>query len=205
LDKKVPAGKAVVIFNAFESKSDKKTKKISDDPVIGTIGNLNSQKGQKYLIRALPSVLKKYPTAKIEIIGEGKERNSLVTETKRLNLQGKVTLLGKKTDLQKYLSDWTVFVLPSISETFGIVILEAMDAGIPVVATKSGGTTDIVKSGVNGLLVERKNPESLAKKIIKILDKPELAGDLTRNALKDLPRFSWTTIIGKLEDLYQSI
>ncbi len=202
---KVPADKVSVINNGIDLNEKLAIKNTSRDLIIGTIGNLNPQKGHIYLIRALPYIIKKYPTVKLEIIGEGSERDNILAEIRRLNLQKNVSLLGHKIGLPKYLSNWDVFVSSSISETFGISILEAMNNHIPVVVTKSGGVTDIVRDKMNGLLVERKNPELLAKAIVELLSKPTLAANLAKNALKDLPKFCWPSVIEKLEDLYHKI
>jgi len=201
---KVNKSKVVVIHNGFDPIDYKRTSGKREDIIIGTVGSLNPMKGQKYLISALPEILKKYPNVRLEIVGEGPEKDNLITEARRLNVSKRVALLGMKTDLDEYYSRWRVFALPSVSETFGLVILEAMSAGLPVVATKSGGVADIIKDKMNGLLVERNNPTVLAKAIIQVLDNPELAENLTKNASKELPNFSWKVAIEKLEEIYKN-
>lgn len=168
---------------------------------IGTIGNLVLQKGQKYLIQALSKIVEKYPDTTLEIVGEGPLKESLQREIDGLNLSKKVILSGEK----KNLSSWDIFVLPSISESFGIVILEAMNEGVPVVATCVGGTSDIIKSGENGLLVPSRDKDKLASAVIKLFRDRELGQDLVVNAYKTLKNFDWSQIIKKIEKLYLTV
>lgn len=185
-----------------------KNKKIREDnraPIIGTIGNLNIQKGQKYLIEAMPEILRIYPHATLEIIGEGPERSDLLALSQTLEIEHNIALLGQKNNIGEYLNRWDLFVLPSIAETFGIVILEAMAAGVPVVAAKVGGIKDIVKNGDEGILVEARIPAALSRAMLKILDSPVLAAKLKRGGIERVKDFDWKKIIVELEDLYQEI
>jgi glycosyltransferase involved in cell wall biosynthesis len=196
--------KVVLIPNAIDATNikAKKIKEANRAPIIGTIGNLNIQKGHVYLVKAMEIVLKKFPTATLEIIGEGDQKNLLQAIINDRHLQKHVTLLGKKNDVSKYRKDWDVFVLPSIAETFGITILEAMSEGIPVIASQVGGIPDIIKNKENGLLIKSRDHEKLAKAIIEILDHPVLAAKLKRGGLLRIKDFDWQKIIKKIEDLY---
>ncbi|MDO8444123.1 MAG: glycosyltransferase family 4 protein [bacterium] len=171
-------------------------------PIIGTIGNLNSQKGQTYLIEAMKKVIEKFPLAVLEIIGEGELRESLKSKVESLKLERHVTLLGKKENVENYLRRWDVFVLPSIAETFGISILEAMLSGVPVVATRVGGIVDIVENKKSGWLVPSRNAEALAQTIIEIIDHPVLAAKLKRGGLERVKDFDWEKVIKEIEGIY---
>lgn len=201
--KMAPSKQIVVIPNGIDLKKTDNSRQITvrdhKAPVIGTVGNLNFQKGQIYLIQALPLVLKKFPLATLEIVGEGAERSVLEAEIKRLNIERHVTLFGHRNSLEKYYKDWSVFVLPSISETFGIVVLEAMKNGLPVVATRVGGIPDIITQNKSGLLVEPRNEKALAQAILKILESPALAAKLKREGLSRVKDFDWKEIIKKIE------
>jgi len=206
----VPKSKIVVIPNAieFENESrstDKKIKVSNKAPIIGTIGNLNVQKGQTYLIEALSILRKKYPLITLEIVGEGPERNDLTEQIKITKLEHHVSLLGQKKDIEKYLHHWDVFVLSSIAETFGIVILEAMEAGVPVVASNVGGIPDIITNKKNGLLVPVRSPKAIALAVEQMIDHPTFAAKLKREARERLTDFDWTVVIKKLEEEYQGI
>lgn len=182
----------------------KKIKAANRAPVIGTIGNLNPQKGQTYLIEAMSEIVKKFPLATLEIIGEGELRESLKSKVKSLKLERHVTLLGRKEDVSRYLKRWDVFVLPSIAETFGISILEAMNAGVPVIATRVGGIVDVIENKQNGLLVPKEDPSTLAKSIAEILDHPVLAAKLKRGGLERVKDFDWGKVIKEIEEVYSA-
>lgn len=201
-----PEDKIVIIPNGIDlkvvSKSVNQLSVRHEGPIIGNIGNLNHQKGQIYLIEAMPYIMEKYPEAKLEIIGEGEERKILEAEIKRLGLINNITLCGHKNILQKYLSKWSVFALPSVAETFGIVILEAMSMGLPIVASKVGGVSDIITQRKNGILVPPRNSKHLANAILEVLDHPVLAAKLKREGLERVKDFDWKEIIKKIEKEY---
>lgn len=183
----------------------KKTHKIATvnlHPVIGTVGSLVTKKGQKYLIQAFAQFTKKYPLARLEIVGDGPEKENLQALVTSMSLHRNVSFLGSQKDIAPIVSKWDIFVLPSISETFGIVILEAMALGLPVVATKVGGIPDIIDDGKNGLLVQSKDSITLCKAIEKILDHPALAAELKRNGEKRITDFDIIKIVEKIENIY---
>lgn len=180
----------------------KKVKSVHRAPIIGTIGNLNLQKGQSYLISAMKLVLQKFPLASLEIVGEGEERVNLENQIKLLGLEHHMTLLGRKNNAADYLNHFDVFVLPSIAETFGIVILEAMASGVPVVASRVGGICDIVENKKTGLLVPPRQPQILAEAIVKLLDHPAEAAKYKRAGLQRVTEFDWRKVIKEIEKVY---
>ncbi len=153
--------------------------------VIFSMGLLVPKKGFDYLIRAMPKILKKEPDAVLIIGGEGSERPKLELLIKELSIQDSVKLVSQidadKTPLYYNMSK--MFVLPSIfdekgeTETFGVVLIEALACGKPVVASRVGGITDIVNEKC-GFLVEQKNPPALAEKIILLLGNKKLRDKL---------------------------
>ena len=201
--------KTVVIPNGIDLKAtDIKPRVVSKNssaPVIGAIGNLNRNKGHEYLIEAIPTLKKKFPLISLEIIGEGTKREELKDIIGAFGLDRNVTLLGSKKNANKYLKHWRVCILPSVSEPFGIVILEAMAAGIPVVASSVGGITDIVTNKKNGLLVPPRNSEKLAQAILEILEHPVLAAKLRREGKERVKDFSWQDIAKRIEEEYNRI
>lgn len=198
--KVIPNG---VELDEFRKKVNiKEVKTVHKAPIIGNIGNLNIQKGQIYLIEAMPEILKKHPLATLEIIGEGPERGNLLKKIKQLKLSRNVTLLGNKNDIARYFDRFDVFVLPSIAETFGIAILESMSVGVPVVASKVGGIPDIITDHKNGILVPPKNPKKIAEAILEVIDHPASAAKLKREGLLRARDFEWADLVKRLENEY---
>ncbi len=201
--------KLIVISNAIDLEQGQATikqiKVANKAPIIGTIGNLNIQKGQTYLIEAISKLKKKYPLITLEIIGEGPERNDLTEQIKITKLEHHVTLLGQQKDIDKYLKHWDVFVLPSLSETFGISILESMRAGVPVVASRIDGVADIISNRKNGLLISPRDPKAIESAVSEVLDHPVLASTLKRGGKEQIKEFDWNVIIKKLEREYERV
>lgn len=182
-----------------------KPKKLSPDFVIGSVGNLNKQKGYEYLVKAMPKILKKFPHLMLEIVGDGDERLELRRLKKELGIERHVTLLGRKENPENIMKNWDLFVSSSVAETFGIVLLEAYKVGLPVVATKVGGVQDVVKDGKTGILVEPRSSDALANAIVKLLEHPALAAKLKRGGQIKVKEFEWKKIIAKLEKEYLNL
>lgn len=134
------------------------------EKLIGCVANLYKTKGLEYLIEAA-SIL----DCKLVIIGEGKERPALEAMIQKYDLKDKVILAGRIKDAYKYLKAFDVFVLPSIKEGFPWVILEALAAEIPIIATKVGAIPEIIPEE---FLTEPDDAEALAKKINQMLEHP---------------------------------
>lgn len=174
------------------------------------VGRLIERKGLKYLISAMPQILK-HISARLEIVGSGPLAEELTEQVKDLELTQNVFLRGKVGDKELYVlyEKCDVFVLPSIedrwgdTEGLGVVLLEAMGFGKPVIASEIGGITDIVRHGETGLLVKQKDIDGLATAIIKVLQDNKLSLTLAENGFSYLKKnFNWKEIIRKTEELY---
>jgi glycosyltransferase involved in cell wall biosynthesis len=142
--------------------------------LIIACGRLNPQKGFKYLISAMVEVRKVINTH-LWIMGEGELRQELKDQIESLGLGDAVRLLGFKANPYQYMAKADLFVLASLYEGFGNVIVEAMACGTPVVATDCPfGPGEIIEDGVNGLLVKPGDKEALATGIIRVLSNPQL-------------------------------
>ncbi|MFA6227906.1 MAG: glycosyltransferase family 4 protein [Patescibacteria group bacterium] len=142
--------------------------KNNDKLIIGTIANFYPAKGLNYLIDAV-SLL---PVAdyKLIIIGEGELRKELEQQIKRLKLEANIILAGNKKEAARYLKAFDLAVMSSTKEGLPYFILEAMSAGLPVIAAKVGGIPEIIDNGVTGYLIEPRSPERLAEKIKLLAD-----------------------------------
>lgn len=179
--------------------------------LILTVGRLIARKGQVYLVEAMKH-LSQYADAHLVIVGEGHERTALEETIARLGLQDRVRLAGRVSDaeLQRLYASCQVFALPGIvdpagdTEMLGMVLLEAMRYGRPVVCTQVGGTADIVRDGVNGLLVTEKDAAALAGAISRLLDSPMLARQLGQAGLATArDEFGWPSIVSRMKALYR--
>jgi glycosyltransferase involved in cell wall biosynthesis len=151
--------------------------------VIGSVGSLHVRKGYQYLIEAVPLVLTELPGARFVLVGEGPERLRLEQLAAELGVAGRVQFLGQRTDVSAVLPEFDVFVLPSITEGMPNAVLEAMAAGIPVVASRVGGVPEIVQDGETGLLVEPESPSDLARSLVRLGRDAPLRLALTQRAL----------------------
>lgn len=195
--------KIAIVPNAVEIGESNAEKSHSDKLMVGTIGTLNKQKGQIYLIQAFKRVAESLPKARLEIIGDGPEREKLLRTIKELGLESRVQLLGKIDKPKRYLEKWDLFVLPSLSETFGLVILEAFQSHVPVVATCVGGIPELIIDDKTGYLVPPANSEKLAKAISYLLAEKKKRESLADEAYKTLKaKYDWSKIIVDIEKNY---
>ncbi len=179
----------------------------SDHPFILGLGRLVPKKGFDVLVNAFGNIAASFPNHQLIIAGDGPERSKLESLIEKLSLERKVTLLGRVTH-EKALSlfkSCDLFVLPSRKEPFGIVLLEAMAAGAPIVATEVGGVTEIIKSGYNGLLVKSDNPDQLAVEINKVLSDESVRKKLSGHCLDFVDNFSWQQVAKRYIDLFAAL
>ncbi|MBC8488273.1 MAG: GT4 family glycosyltransferase PelF [Bacteroidetes bacterium] len=180
-------------------------------PIICVTGRMADQKGYKYLIKAIPQVIKEFPQMKMLIIGGGGVSSETTEEeikdlVKRLYLKKFVHFLGWRADVTEILAICDLFVLPSLWEGFGLSIVEAMAAGKTVVATNVDAIPEVVSDGETGILVPPKDPNALANAIITLLEDPEKMRKMGQSGKKrafDL--FSAKRMTKDFEKLYLSL
>lgn len=174
--------------------------------LLATVGTLNQQKGMQYLIRAIPQIIKEFPGVQLEIIGDGPYKRILQNEVRKLKLKSFVKFIGFVPDVSQYLTRFDLYVQPSISESFGLAIVQAMSVGLPVVATNAGGIPEVVTEGKSGFLVESADPKALADRILELLRHPSLAkkmGEMGKREAK--MKFNIKDMINDLEMTYESV
>ena len=171
--------------------------------VIFTLGNLNKRKGFNYLIDAMEHICSQRDDVLCFIGGAGLERGSLQGQIDRLRLGEKVKLLGSVPgdQLTLWMNACDIFVLPSLSESFGIVQLEALACGKPVVATRNGGSEEVIISDEYGLLADPADPEDLAEKILVALDRKWDGEAILRYA----EQFTWENIAQQIIEVYYEV
>jgi len=183
-----------------------KREKLDGYHIIFSTGRMVERKGFRYLIEAMPHLLKEFPNIKLVLGGDGPERKNLEKLSVDLGVEDNVIFLGFISDkeLPKFMKACSVFVLPSIvdrkgdTEGLGLVLLEAMACGTPVIGTNVGGIPYIIKNCVNGFLVEQKNPKQLAEKIVTLLKDEGSRRKIGKAGRKFVEEnFSWETIAEK--------
>ncbi|HYE86923.1 MAG TPA: glycosyltransferase, partial [Vicinamibacterales bacterium] len=143
-------------------------------PVIVNVGALVGHKGQKFLIDAMPIVVREVPDAHLVIFGEGELRVPLEKQIRHLNLGKRVLLPGFREDVLSLVKSADLFVMSSITEGLGSAVLDAMAMGLAVVGTNAGGIPEAVVHEETGLLVEPGDARALAQAIVKMLKSASL-------------------------------
>jgi glycosyltransferase involved in cell wall biosynthesis len=175
-------------------------------PVLLNVGRLIPQKGQRYLLEAMPEILKKYPGAKLLIAGEGPMRSELEKFKKDKGLDHVVSLLGSRSDIKMLHLASDIFVFPSLSEGMPGALLEAAVLGKPCVVADIEPVQEILKNGASGLFVPPKDSPALAQAIIRLSSNQSEAQAMGLKARETvLQEHSIDKIISKLEDLYMQV
>lgn len=180
------------------------------DNILLYLGALTPNKGPDLLIKAMPKVIKEITDVKLVVVGTGPMKEELKELSKTLGIYGYeyVRFDGFVGDVFKkalYYKAADVFVFPTLKDIFGIVILESIACGTPIVASNIGGIPDVIKDGETGLLIPPKNPEALANAIIKILQDKTLSSRLSKNGKEEAKKYSWEKIAKDTEKLYKRV
>lgn len=174
--------------------------------VVGSAGRLIPRKGYDYLLRAMPDIKKAFPDVKLVLAGDGEEKENLKMLANELDIQESVVFLGNRKDITEVINSFDVFVLPSLSEGLGVVVLEAFAAGKPVVASNVEGIPEMVINGENGFLVPIKDSDALAERIITLLKDPLLASRMGKKGRRLVEEnFDINNKIREYESLYLEI
>lgn len=171
--------------------------------VVGFIGRLVAQKSPDVLLRAFAQASASIPNAYLAMIGSGPLANELHALTRELGISDKVRWPGER-DARTCLAGFDVFALSSRKEGLPYVILEAMAAGLPVVATASAGVESLLKDGENGLVVPADDPAAFAGALLRVLNDPEQRAALGRSSLQRVAAFSIDQMVEKHLRLYRA-
>ncbi len=179
-----------------------------EEKILFFIGRLVREKGVQHLLEAMPLIRSRFPHVRAVIAGRGPYAEELHHLALHLGIDRHVTFAGyidEETRNQLY-AHADVAVFPSLYEPFGLVALEAMATGTPVVVGDTGGFAETVAHGVNGLRVGAGSADALAGEICALLGDPELARRLARRALQDVEeKYSWGSIARRYESMYQQV
>jgi teichuronic acid biosynthesis glycosyltransferase TuaC len=176
--------------------------------VLLTVGWLHKQKAHEYVIRALRDSIQRIPNLVYLIVGDGPEEDRLKRLVDQLRLNDYVEFCGRKDHetAMQYMSICDLFVMPSWDEGFGVVYLEAMAHGKPVIACRGEGIEDVIVDGKTGLLVKPKDLESLKESMIRLLANRRLAEDMGQRGKRVvLSDFTWEKSVQKLMGIYREV
>ena len=172
------------------------------DLVVGTAGRLTPVKGHVHLIDAAARILAVHPDTTFVFLGDGELKGKLMERAEALGLAGKVRFPGWRPDVAAVMSAFDVFVLPSLNEGMGRVLVEAMALSKPVVASRTGGIKDLVADGSNGLLVPPGDAGDLADAILRLLGDAAMRAAMGGEGRRRAEIYSAERMVEKIEELY---
>ncbi|MFC3492390.1 glycosyltransferase family 4 protein [Glycomyces rhizosphaerae] len=176
------------------------------EPVIMTAGRMTGMKGFDILIHAFALVADEFPEWKVKIFGRGRDRKKLEELIKEHGLEGRVEMPGPVTPLDAEWGKASIAAIPSRFEPFGLVIVEAMAAGLPVVCTAvKHGPIEIIDTEENGLLVEPQKPDELAEGLRRLMADPELRRKLADGGMSTAKRFEPGEVVGLHVRLFEKV
>jgi glycosyltransferase involved in cell wall biosynthesis len=177
-----------------------------EDPVIGTVCVVRSEKALDVLVRAAALVIRDFPRLRVLIVGDGPDRAAVEAVVSEQGLEERVLLTGARDDVPDMLAAMDVAVLSSDYEGSPLSVLEAMDAGKPIVATRVGGIPEFIEDGVHGVLVPPRDEAALATAVRGVLGDMDAAGEMGARARERCRReFSLDRTVERLEQLYEEL
>ena len=200
----IPTGTDLRPFLRADGKGLRQNQGWQDDKVIVSVGRLAHEKNWETLLRAVAQVYPQHPDLRLVLIGDGPDRQTLESLAMELGIAGRVTFTGQLPFEQTpaYLKAADLFAFASVTETQGLVTIEAMAAGLPVVAVDGSGTHDIVDHGKQGCLVEN-DPAALAAAINTLLSDPQQMKKFSVAALKKARTFEINRLGRQMVKVYE--
>lgn len=210
----VPASRIDVVYNGMEPLAPPAQERIeavrselrlSGERVCLMVARLHEEKGHRFLFEAIPTIREAVGETTFLLAGAGPHRAELEAEVSRLNLQPSVRFLGRRNDVAELYSLADVVVLPSLAESFGFALVEAMSLGKTVVAAATGGMREIVQDGETGFLVPQADAAALATATARVLGDPALARKLGSAGRERSQQFNFDAMIRGYETVYDRL
>jgi len=200
----IPTGIELEAYQTASGEKIRRKRYWEKDIVMISVGRLASEKNWGLLLQATALVRKDYPHFRLVLVGDGPERKSLEGLARELGIRKYLTFIGSLSfsEIPSYMKAANLFGFASVTETQGLATLEAMAAGLPVVAVDASGTRDILKHGQQGYLVEN-DPEALAAGIRKLLSNPDRLQRFAEAANKRAQSFNIEQLTEKLLEVYE--
>ena len=207
---RVRRGKIDVIYNFIDAavRVREELEIDRDASLVLVVGNLIRRKGIIHLVEALTEIQQHVPGVQVVSVGHphAEYEREVIARAKQLGVDKRFHHIGPRDDIPALLAAADLFALPTLEDNLPLAVLEAMAAGLPIVATRVGGIPEAVQHGHNGLLVPRRAPHDLAKAVVHILGDPQVRRGMGRAGRERLQScFSKDVQIGQLEQALQSV
>jgi glycosyltransferase involved in cell wall biosynthesis len=173
-----------------------------EDFAVGTVTRLHESKGNEYLVEAARLVVHERPQAKFYVVGEGPLRETLERQARALGLGDRLVFAGFARDVARVVSAFDVSVFPSLWEGTPLTVFEALAMGQPIVATDADGLLDVLTDDRDALIVPKRNPEALARAIVRLMDEPATRTRLGAGARVSGRQYDIAAFVRKMERLY---
>lgn len=180
---------------AFSSRKSKPLKLIN-------VGTFVAKKNQAFLVDIVNALVQKKVAAHLTMLGEGALRKNVEQKVNALGLSAHITMPGNVENVPEYLKEANMYVHSATYEPFGLVLIEAMAAGLPVVSLDGGGNRDIIDNGKNGYLISEQNVEKFANTILTLADNENTYEQMSRYSVEFAQKFDIKNYVDKLIELY---
>ena len=198
--------KVVTVHNAvdFQSYSEMEVDRGVKDKIVTFLGRITYQKGPEYFIEAASKVLKKYPNVRFVMAGSGDMMNRSIRRVAKLKIATKFHFTGflRGQDVQKMFAHSDVYVMPSVSEPFGISPLEAMRSGVPTIISKQSGVAEVLRHAIK---VDFWDVDAMADAIYGLLAYPALPKFAVKYGMYEVNALKWENAAYKLKQIYEEV
>src|SRR6266508_4704394 len=177
----------------------------SEAPVVGAVANFRAEKGHRYLLEAAVRVRQAFPEVRFVLVGHGPLQGELQRQVRQLQLERNVIFTGPRTDVQRLMASFDVFALPSVYEGLSIALIEALSAGVPSIATGTGGVTEVMSDGVNGVIVPPRDSLALGNAIVSLLNDQTRRRQFAQAGKIRAADFDIRVAVRRIEDVYRGL
>ena len=202
----IPADKVVTVHNAvrFAEGSGNEAERGVDDKIVTFLGRITYQKGPDYFVEAAAKVLKRVPNVRFVMAGSGDMMNHIVRRVARLGIADRFHFTGflRGEDVHKMFTLSDVYVMPSVSEPFGISPLEAMKSNVPVIISKQSGVAEVLDYAIK---VDYWDVDAMADAIHALICYPALSKMFARKGLEEVTGLKWDNAAAKIKAVYESV
>ncbi|HEX6792123.1 MAG TPA: glycosyltransferase family 4 protein, partial [Candidatus Krumholzibacteria bacterium] len=201
----VPGDRVTVVHNGIDAPAAPHRHTNGHDPTVLFLGRVTRQKGPRFFIRAAARVAARIPAARFVVAGAGDEMNATVTLARELGISDRVTFPGflHGADVDRAYDGASVYVMPSVSEPFGLTALEAASRGVPVIVSNTSGAAEVLVNG--SLKVDYWDVDAMARMITAVITKPGLGESLVRESRREVASATWDAAAHRCVRIYHEV